>query len=259
VKFPDARRRRPALVVVIALLAAVAAHTADAQPETNLLFCAPVDTLTLPPGKITGLTWIGADTLAVLTDIPDSLTELGHRQVALVFQDRYGAVLRQEDFTGTLARGLAYDGEFLWSCGDDDEGGSILYQIDADTCSVKEAFPTPGHAPVGLAWDSRYVWISDRDSGRLDRFDPETGAITRSVVTPGFSPYGVSWDGRYTWICDSGTGRLYRLVGSRRNWNATVDVESFLFRGSDVLLAHDGAALWMHARGDSVAVRLQFY
>ena len=71
----------------------------------------------------------------------------------------------------------------------------------------------PGHRPTGMCFDGRFLWITDRDSGRVDRFDPEVEEITRSVQAPGFSPCGLAWDGRNMWVTDSGTGRMYRLVG----------------------------------------------
>ena len=245
-------------LVGVASVVSVAPMALAATPTTVVSF-APVDSLPLPPGLVTGMTWKGPDTLAVLIDLPDSLSESGRPQILLSYQDRDGVILRQEDFTGTLARGLTYDGEFLWGCGDDDNGASIIFKIDPDTCTVQEAYPTPGHAPSALCFDGRYVWISDRDSGRIDRLDPKTGRITRSVMTPGFSPFGIAWDGRYLWLTDSGTGRLYRLVGSRRVWNATADTASFQFRGRDVLLLHDGRSLWYLPGGETQAVRVAFF
>ena len=208
-------------------------------------------------GNVTGLAWMGPDTLAVLTDIPDTLSQSGDREVVLVLRDRAGEVLRREDFTGVLDRTLAWDGEFLWSCGDARDGTSILYQIEPDTLRVEEAFDAPGHRPVGMCWDGRFLWLTDRDSGRVDRFDPEVKQITRSVVTPGYSPFGVAWDGLYMWVTDSGTGRLYRLAGSRRNWNATIDTRSFLFRGQDVHLLHDGQAFWYLPAGSTRALEIR--
>jgi hypothetical protein len=218
-----------------------------------------VDTMVLPgPGSVTGMTWIGPDTLVVLTDIPDTLSESGDREVRMIFRDRMGEILRMEDFTGVLDRTLAWDGEFLWGCGDAQDGSSILYQIEPDTLRVEEAFNTPGHRPVGMCWDGRFLWITDRDGGRVDRFDPEVKEITRSVVTPGFTPFGLAWDGLYMWVTDSGTGRMYRLAGSRRNWSATVDTESFLFRGHDVHLLHDGQSFWYIPAGDTLAYQIRF-
>jgi hypothetical protein len=227
-------------------------------PELTLSFTT-LDTMVLADvGLIAGITWMGPDTLAVLEDIPDSVSESGDREVRLVFRDTEGTVLLMEDFSGVLDRALAWDGEFLYSCGDADDGSSILYQIQVDTLQVEEAFDAPGHRPSAMCFDGRYVWITDRDSGRVDRFDPETKAITRSAVTPGFSPFGVAWDGRNMWVTDSGTGRLYRLSGSRRNWSATVDTESFLFRGKDVLLLHDELTFWYVMPLERVAVELRF-
>lgn len=227
-------------------------------PDLTLSFTS-LDTMVLSEaGRIAGITWMGRDTLAVLEDLPDSVSESGRRQVRLVFRNRHGLILGMKDFSGVLDRALAWDGEFLYSCGDADDGSSILYQIQVDTLQIKEAFDAPGHRPSAMCFDGRYVWVTDRDSGRVDRFDPEAGAITRSVVTPGFSPFGVAWDGRYMWVTDSGTGLLYRLSGSRGLWSATVDAESFMFRGEDVLLLHNEHAFWYVVPQERIAVNLLF-
>ena len=261
---PAGGARWTGVLLLLFLLAGLAA-SAIAQdrrdfpiPETVLSFT-PLDSLMLPTeGKVTGLTWMGTDTLVILADVPDTLTESGDREVRLVFQDSTGTVFKVEDFSGVLNRGLAWNGEFLWSCGDADDGSSILYKIKADTVRVEEAFNTSGHRPGGICWDGRFLWITDRDSGRIDRFDPEVNEITRSVVTPGFSPFGLAWDGLHMWVTDSGSGRLYRLAGSRRRWNATVDAESFMFRGRDVLLLHDGKSFWIVPDGQNLAIRIRF-
>jgi len=218
------------------------------------LTLAPVDSLPLPAGRTTGLCWVGGDTVAVLTAVPDSMATVDRELTFLVVQDTTGAVLWQEDFTGTLARGLTYDGEFFWSCGDEQGGGSLLYKIAADTVRVEQAHPTLGHRPVALAADGRWLWLSDRDRARLDRIDPETGDATRSVSPPGFSPYGVAYDGQALWVTDSATGRLYRLRGARGERVTAVEPESFLHRGEDVLLMHDGRRLWVVLPGATHAV-----
>ena len=262
---PSGSEALPAVALLLLFLlmglaaGAVAQDRRDFPIPGTILSFTPLDTLVLATdGKVTGLTWLGPDTLVILADLPDTLTESGEREVHLVFQDSTGTGIQVEDFSGVLDRGLAWDGEFLWSCGDADDGSSILYKIKADTLRVEEAFNTPGHRPSGICWDGRFLWITDRDSGRIDRFDPEAKEITRSVVTPGFSPFGVAWDGLHMWVTDSGTGRLYRLAGSRRNWNATVDAESFMYRGRDVLLLHDGKSFWIVPDGQRLAIRIRF-
>ncbi|MFT5315381.1 MAG: hypothetical protein ACI9UK_001213 [Candidatus Krumholzibacteriia bacterium] len=238
-----------------------AAQNTNQDPGLTLSF-AEEDTLILPsPGRIVGLTWMGPDTLAVLVDVPDSVSISGDRQVRLVFQDVAGEIFREEDFTGVLDRTLGWNGEFLWSCGDADDGSSILYKIGVDTLDVwqvEDAFDTPGHRPQDMCFDGDYLWITDRDSGRLDRFDPEVEQITRSSVAPGFSPSGVGWDGKSMWVTDAGTGLMYRVSGARRNWSATIDPELFMHRGQDVLLMGFEGDFWYVVDGENVARRIRF-
>jgi streptogramin lyase len=212
-----------------------------------------VDSLALAPGRVTGLTWAGVDTLAMLVTQVDSLALADSMQVFLVVGDTTGTIYWQEDFTGVLARGLAWDGEFFWSTGDDTEGGSLLYKIAADTVAVEEVYPTPGHRPMDLAYDGRWLWITDRDNGRIDRIDPETGRLTRSVGAPGFSPTGLAWDGRAMWLAEAGTGRLTRMQGGRLQRQRTVDADAWFLRGRDVIMAHDGASLWILIDGEGFA------
>jgi hypothetical protein len=253
--------RTMTIVALVMLVASLTRHGVvevagqSAQAQLGLTVS---DSLPLPAGEVRGLAWLDLDRLVVLSVIPDSLSPSGTMQVPLTYQDRWGNVTRVEDFTGTLSRGLAFDGKYLWSCGDEQDGGSLLYKIEADTCFIADAFPTPGHRPYGTAWDGTYVWIVDRDSGRLDRFDPESEQVTRSVLAPGFSPCSVAHDGRYTWVGDSGTGRLYRLSGPRGRWNGTVLAEALAFRGRDIVLSSHEGALWFAYVGEDHAYRVVF-
>jgi len=245
------------LVMSLLFCLGMATHAGAQTGTGETLFMTVVDSLTLPPGLVRGLAWLGTDTLVALREIPDSLSARGRRQVLLTFLDRRGNVMRDENVTGTLDRGLASDGQYLWSCGDDQEGGSLLYKIDPITAVVEDAYPTSGHRPTGVAWDGEFLWVVDRDSGRLDRFDPEDGQVTRSVLTPGFSPYGLAHVGRHTWVSDFGTGRLYRLAGARRRWSGTVDVSSYSHRAQEVVLGGDGGSLWLVSVGSSTAYRVR--
>ena len=252
-----------ALPALLALLLAAAAGPAAAQGDrVTELVVTPADTLVLPgPGRVVGLTSAGTDSMACLLDVPDSLSGSGAREVRLVVLGPDGGELHDEDFTGVLDRALAWADGAYYACGDAPDGTSILYEIRPDSNDVlvvEEAFTAPGHRPMALAWDGRYVWSSDRDSGRLDRFDPEVDEYTRFVAAPGFSPCGLAWDGRSMWLTDAGTGRLYRLAGSRLGWTGVVDAMAFLYRGKDVLLWHDGRDLWYLPPGQGFAVRLDF-
>lgn len=249
------------VVLGVGLVGDTEAQYEGNDPQQTISFVEG-DTLSLPPvGRVTGVAWMGPDTLAVLLDIADTLSTSGEREMHLVFQDTAGVAFRDEDFSGVLDRALAWDGEFLWSCGDADDGSSILYKVGVDSLDVwqvADAFDTPGHRPSGMCFDGRFVWITDRDSGRIDRFDPEVEQITRSALTPGFSPLGVAWDGHQVWVSDAGTGLMYRLSGSRRTWSATVAEESFMHRGENVLLLAWGADFWYVPAGQNIAVGLRF-
>lgn len=243
------------------ILLGCAALPAIAQEEGDagtILACARLDSLAISvDGRVTGLAWLGGDTLAVLFVRDDSPTASGRPESRLVLQDRRGSVLRNEDVTGVLTSGLAWDGRYLWSCGDTDGGGALLHRIEPRLLTVDASFPTPGHRPSGLCADGRFIWLTDRDAGRLERFDPQIGGFTRVTATPGFSPAGLAWDGRRLWVADVGTGRLYRLSGSRRAWSGTVAASAFLHRGRPVQLAHDGRDLWFIAEGRRWLVRVR--
>ena len=184
-----------------------AAPAAAQDGRVAELVIVPGDTLALPgPGRVVGLTVAGLDSMAFLLDVPDSLAASGRREVRLLLQGPGGEVLHDEDYTGVLDRALAWDGEFLYACGDADDGSSILYQIPVDPLGPggRGGFTAPGHRPRDLSFDGRFLWISDRDSGRVDRFDPEVERVHPLGPTPGFSPFGLAWDGRNMWVTDSG-------------------------------------------------------
>jgi len=244
-------------LALLFLCGALAAQAQDEDPDT-VLALSRLDSLAIAaPGRVTGMAWMGADTLALLMVQDDKVTAAGRAETRLVLQTRAGVVLRSEDMTGVLDRALAWDGRELWSCGDIDGGGSLLYRLEPGLLTVRGSYATPGHRPSGLCHDGRFLWLTDRDSGRLDRFDPQVDEITRSAPTPGFSPCGVTWDGRNLWVTDVGTGRLYRLSGSRRAWSGTVEEAAFLWRGRPVHLAHDGRDLWMLPDGSRSLVKVR--
>jgi outer membrane protein assembly factor BamB len=247
------------LLPLILPAGAIAVPVADYRTPDLLVSFAPIDSLPLPPGRVTGMAWVGPDTLALLVQVPGDQPEAKPSQVFLIYQSRRGEILQRLDFTGMLLRGLAYDGTFLWSCGEDENGGGVVFEIDPGTGKADRSFPTPGHAPSGICWDGTYIWITDRDSRHIDRLDIDSGKVLRSILAPAFSPYGLAYDGQNMWVTDSGTGRLYRLSGMRRRWSATVDLQSFLLRGRDVLLLHDGTSLWYLPVGDPQAVRVAFF
>ncbi|MDY0108640.1 MAG: hypothetical protein RBT60_01720 [Candidatus Krumholzibacteria bacterium] len=236
---------RSSMLVGWMLLVCLSAGAARADLAISL-----ADSLPVPAGQVTGFCWAGGDTLALLVSVADGSQPGADPRVYLRVGDTNRGIYWQHDFSGTLARGLAYDGAFYWSCGDDREGGSLLYKINAETLEVVEAFPTPGHRPMALVFDGRWLWLTDRDQARIHRIEPQDGQLTRSVAAPGFSPAGLAWDGRAFWVTDAGTGRLTRLRGQRLELRDEVSAADWFLRGRDALLAHDGRNLWILPDGD---------
>lgn len=242
----------------LALAAAAVLLLAAPAVARDTLGLAVVDTLDLAEGELRGLTWLENDTLVVLVAFPAATPGAPDSVASLRWLDDEGAVLREHDVTGLLSRGLAYDGKWFWSLGDQDaERPATLYKIESDTLFVDEAYPTPGHRPRDLAWADDGLWLVDRDRGRLDRFDPEAEEVTRSHPTPGFSPAGVAWDGSSLWVSDAATGLLYRLNGRGTVWTGTVRSEDCYLRGAETALVWRGEELWLLPPRSGRAVRVR--
>lgn len=250
----DLSIRTAALGLLLLMTSALAAAAAP-PGEIELV---RGDSLVVEGGELRGLAWLDDARYVALVVRPDTLPLMPPLSAALVWYDGSGAQVREQDFTGTLSRGLAFDGKYLWSLGDaTPEAEAALFKIESDTLYVDAVFPTPGHRPCDLAWDGRYVWMIDRDRGRLDSFDPETEQVTRSVLTPAFSPCGLTFDGTHLWTCDAGTGRLYRHAGGGAAWSGTVSRAGFDYRGVDVSLAWNGVCLWAVPQCGNTAYALQ--
>ena len=240
----------------IILFVLLAGHVV-AQPAVDSLRLSVVDTLMVTDLDLMGFTWIADDTTLALVAESDTIPGSSPLSMTLVWSSARGTVLREVDLTGVVSRGLAYDGQWIWSIADaSDQQGALLVQLEPDTLSVEQTYPMPGHRPVDLAWDGASIWIVDRDRGRLDRFDLEAEDVTRSRPSPGFSPTGVAHSGDALWICDYGTGRLDRMSRGGSVWNGTVDVETYFRRGEDMALVWGRGSLWLLPAGAGYLLRL---
>jgi hypothetical protein len=151
--------------------------------------------------------------------------------------------------------GLAYDGEFLWAAGCLLGQAASLYQIEATIGTIELTLPTLGYHLGGLIFDEEYLWQVDADARKLFRLETEEAKVSRRVSSPGFYPTGLAYDGYHFWNADAATGRLYRLRGFNGRIDGVVSEDIFLRPGEFVTLGFDGAALWVAASTDSVAVR----
>ncbi len=247
------------LTMLVASVLVLLALPAVAQPVADGLRLSIVDTLRITDLELRGLAWISDDTILALVADPDSTPGSPPLSTTLVWSDGDGNVLREFDVTGLLSRGLAYDGEWLWSLADPtSETGALLVQLEPDTLYVEQSYELPGHRPTDIAWDGNSFWIVDHDRGRLDRFDLDSEDVTRSRPSPGFSPSGVAHDGHFLWISDFGTGRLDRLSKGGSVWNGTVSADSYFRRGEEIALVWGQGSLWLLPAGTGYLLRVEW-
>jgi hypothetical protein len=80
------------------------------------------------------------------------------------------------------------------------EDGTILGYFDAPERSCRH-----------LAYDGRYLWVSDRIKNELYMLDPDREKVIAILAAPGPYPAGITWlDGRL-WNIDFQTHKLYQL------------------------------------------------
>jgi len=116
---------------------------------------------------------------------------------------------------GTWPGGLAWDGQYLWNCDNDDEA---IYKLTI-TGDVISSFPLPDSAESGgdLVWDGNFLWLADEESAFLFKIDTSTGLALEHFHLPSFghlSPngFGLAWDGQYFWHCQySDSAKIFKL------------------------------------------------
>ena len=119
----------------------------------------------------------------------------------------------------TQPHGLAFDGEYLWCAGYDND---TIYKLDASG-NIISAFDSPGSSPTGLTFDGNYLWSADDGSLRIYKIDTSTGEVIESFEAPGTDSTGLTFDGTYLWNveCNNSAGTT--------NWgddNYTINVDS---------------------------------
>jgi len=103
------------------------------------------------------------------------------------------------------ARGLAYDGTYLWFA---DRSAELVYKVSTAGALVQQ-YPY-GDDPSGLAWDGANLWISDQGTLKICKVDSSLVDIF-CFDSPSTSPYDLAFDGTYLWHVDSNSNMLYKL------------------------------------------------
>jgi transglutaminase-like putative cysteine protease/sugar lactone lactonase YvrE len=114
---------------------------------------------------------------------------------------------------------------------------------------VIKSYNTPGSFTMGLTYDGKNIWLSDRKSDKIYCIDPETGKVLRSINSPAYWPTGLAWDGEALWNADirggipmaeNFVGKIYRIDPADGTILRTLTAPS----SSPMGLAWDGKYLW---------------
>lgn len=106
---------------------------------------------------------------------------------------------------------------------------------------VLGSYPTPSHAPTGLAFDGNHLWLADRLTDSLYAVHPETGDIERVLPAPGFVVRGLAWDGSGLWVVDQEEQHISRLDPETGLTTHHLESPTPSIQG----LAWDGQYLWI--------------
>ncbi|MHC4128297.1 MAG: transglutaminase domain-containing protein [Planctomycetota bacterium] len=104
------------------------------------------------------------------------------------------------------AYGLAYGDGVLFVLARDK-----VYRVTTDDGTILGSFAAPARGARCLAFDGRYLWISNRLDDELYLVDPETGWVISILPSPGPYPGGVAWHGDQLWNVDFQDRALRRI------------------------------------------------
>ncbi len=101
---------------------------------------------------------------------------------------------------------LAWEGEccgkgFLWVA---DAINKEIIKLTGNYELVKK-IPSPANSPNGLAFDGKYLWVSDSSIATIYKISPNNGKILEVFVSPIEKPLGLAWDCSGLWIIGTNT------------------------------------------------------
>ena len=117
---------------------------------------------------------------------------------------------------------------------------------------VLGSIPVPGHAPTGMTYDGKYLWVADRLSDSLYSLEPSTGEVVKGFAAPGFDLSAMTWDGEYLWCADRDEKRIMQF-----DPESGLTLRSFEFPTPNPQgLAWDGKNLWLCDYSESKLCRI---
>ncbi|MFA5130078.1 MAG: hypothetical protein WC477_04135 [Patescibacteria group bacterium] len=104
---------------------------------------------------------------------------------------------------------------------------------------------------TGIAFDGRYMWMSEINSSKVAKFDPYTNKSAGEVSGVGTTPYGFAYDGTSMWVGSWGDNTVSQVNVSTMQVTATTAVGS-----SPLGMAYDGQYIWVANSGGTTVSKI---
>jgi len=130
-----------------------------------------------------------------------------HTGTIQAFDPERGVVERTFQAPADRATGLAFGKETLFVL-----AGDKVYEVLPEDGTILRYFAVPEKSARCLAFDGRYLWISDRIKNEIYMVEPKVGKVIGIVAAPGPYAAGVAWANDYLWNVDLQNRTLYKLA-----------------------------------------------
>jgi transglutaminase-like putative cysteine protease/sugar lactone lactonase YvrE len=87
-----------------------------------------------------------------------------------------------------------------------------IYQVLPEDGTILRYYDVPDRSCRCLAYDGRYLWVSNRIKDEFYMLDPGSGKVLGIVQAPGPYPTGIAWLDGHLWNVDFQTRKVYQLV-----------------------------------------------
>jgi len=87
-----------------------------------------------------------------------------------------------------------------------------IYKVLPDDGTILGYFEVPHKSCRCLAYDGKYLWVSNRVKDELYMVEPDSGKVVGILDAPGPYAAGIAWLDGHLWNVDFQTRKLYQLV-----------------------------------------------
>jgi len=130
-----------------------------------------------------------------------------HTGTVQAFNPTTGIVERTFQAPERQAVGLAFGDQLLFILAE-----GKVYKVLPEDGTIVGYFAAPEKSCRCLAYDGRYLWISDRIKNEIYMVEPENGKVIGIMDAPGPYPAGIAFADGHLWNVDFQTRTIYQLV-----------------------------------------------